>query len=881
MRYWLSFVICLLAGLTAQAAHLKGGWVQYQYIGPGAAANTSRYQITVRQYMDCNSNAGQRDGEVYLGIFNTRTGALIRTETVIRSAEETLDKNSFSPCITSPPRVCFLILRYDLTIDLPDNTDGYTLTAQRCCRIAGIVNVSGNSSNIGVSYTNTIPGVINGTDYSKNSSPVFAQKDTAIVCFNSPFTFDFSATDADGDQITYSFCNGLIGGNTAGTGARPNPPSSPPYATVPYNPAYPGSNPMGVNVTIDPNTGIINGIAPGITGQFVVAVCANEYRGGVLIGSTRKEIHITVAGCSISAAELKPSYITCNGTTLSFQNESSNSSITSYFWDFGVSGLTTDTSTLPTPTFDFLKSGKDSGTYTVKLVVATSGGCKDSATTIVKVYPELRVNLSASGNCYLNPYTFKDVSTNKYGSIIERRWNFGDNNSTSDTASAKDTSWTYTNSGTVQVKLFVKNSYGCADSVTQTLSILDKPVLSLAFKDTLICSIDTLRLSANIGSGIINWTPTAGPNENRILFKNTTTPLVYPRDTTRYIIRVEDNGCISQDTVTVNVLQYIEVDAGLDTTICLTDKITLSPISYALSYLWTASSGESVDQVKNPEVQPQSNTLYRVTANLGKCQAVDSIRVKIVPYPQVNVGQDTTICFGSRVTISANVVGSIFTWTPTSSLINEKTLTPLAGPSDTTRYILMVSDTAGCPKPVMDTLQINVLKPVIANAGRDTTLAPGQPYQLQASGGSQYFWTPSTGLSNVNIPNPVVTLDNGIDSVVYRVYVAEGPCVKNDLVTIRISKLGPDIIVPSGFSPNRDGKNELARPITPGITQLKYFTIFNRQGEVIYTTSAIGEGWDGKYKGVDQAPGTYVFQAEGIDFRGNKIFRKGTIVLIR
>ena len=881
MRYWLALVGFLLVSFSSEAAHLKGGWIQYQYIGPGATANTSRYQIIVRQYMDCNSNAGQRDNEVFLGIFNTRTGALIRTETVLRSAEETLDKNSFNPCITSPPRVCFLILRYDLTIDLPDSPDGYTLTVQRCCRISGIVNVSGNSGNIGVSYTNAIPGVINGTDYSKNSSPVFAQKDTAIVCFNSPFTFDFSATDADGDQIIYSFCDGLIGGNTAGSGARPNPPSSPPYATVPYNPAYPGSNPLGVNVTIDPNTGIIKGIAPGITGQFVVAVCANEYRGGILIGSTRKEIHITVAGCSISAAELKPSYITCNGTTLTFQNESSNSSITSYFWDFGVPGINTDTSTKPTPTYDFLNSGKDSGTYTVKLVVGTAGGCKDSATTIVKVYPDLRVNFNTTGNCYLNPYVFKDVSTNKYGTILQRRWDFGDNNSTADTASSKDTAWTYSGSGTVQIKLYLLNSYGCADSVTQTLNILDKPILSLAFKDTLICSIDTLRLSANIGAGIINWTPTAGPNENRILFKNTATPLVYPQDTTRYVIRLEDNGCISQDTVTVNVLQYISVDAGNDTTICQTDPIILLPVSYALSYLWTSTTGEVVDPVKNPVVQPLANTMYKVTANLGKCQAIDSVRVKVVPYPSVNVGQDTTICFGSRVTLSANAVGSSFIWSPTISLINERTLTPLAGPSDTTRYILTVSDTAGCPKTVMDTIQINVLPPIIAYAGRDTTLAPGQPYQMQASGGTRYFWTPGTGLSNVNIPNPIVTLDNSVDSIIYRVYVAEGPCVRSDLVTIRISKLGPDIIVPSGFTPNGDGKNDLARPITPGIAQLKYFTIFNRLGEPIYTTSTIGEGWDGSYKGKDQAAGTYVYQAEGIDFRGNTIFRKGTIVLIR
>ncbi len=864
---------------SAMANHLKGGWIQYKYIGPGAAANTSRYEITVRQYLDCGSNAGQRDDSIYVGVFNSKTGALFIKSTIIRSGTDNPNKTTFSPCIASPPKVCYLIDYYTKQIDLPNNPDGYTLTVQRCCRIAGIVNVAGNSSTIGVSYTNTIPGVINGIDYSNNNSPVFAQKDTAIICFNSPFTFDFSATDADGDQITYSFCNGLIGGS-AGAPA-PNPPTGPPYIAVPYATSFPGTSPMGSNVTIDPVTGIISGIAPGITGQYVIAVCASEYRNGVLIGVTKKEIHVTVANCSISAAELKPSYITCNGTTLSFQNLSSNSTITSYFWDFGVPVITTDTSTSPTPTYDFLNSGKDSGTYTVKLVVASSSGCKDSATTLVKVYPLLKTSFNIAGTCIINPFTFKDVSTSKYGTIVSRKWDFGDVNSTADTASAVDTAWTYSSPGTVQIKLKISNSFGCSDSLTKTLTILDKPLLNLPFKDTLICSIDTLPLIASIAGGVISWSPTVGPNQNRILFSNTANPLVYPRDTTRYVVTVNDKGCINRDTVVVNVLQFISVDAGKDTAICKTDPLRLTPISEALSYLWTSSSGEVVDPIKNPIVQPLVNTSYYVLANLGKCQAKDSIRVKVVPYPYAYVGEDTTICFGSRVKLSAIASGSYFSWSPSVSLINERTLSPLAGPSDTTMYILTISDTTGCPKPVNDTIILNVLPPINAYAGRDTTIVPGLAYQLQASGGTRYFWSPPTGLSAVNIANPIVTLGRGIDSMIYRVSVFNGPCVKNDYVTIRVSQVGPDILVPSGFTPNGDGKNDLARPATPGIAQLKYFTIFNRLGEPVYTTSTIGDGWNGMFKGKAQPAGTYVFQAEGVDYEGNIIFRKGTIVLIR
>ncbi|MFX6907650.1 hypothetical protein ABTH77_20570, partial [Acinetobacter baumannii] len=65
---------------------------------------------------------------------------------------------------------------------------------------------------------------------------------------------------------------------------------------------------MSTSVKINPTTGLISGVAPATVGDYVVGVCASEFRNGVLIGRTKKEIHITVADCSLSAAALKPSY---------------------------------------------------------------------------------------------------------------------------------------------------------------------------------------------------------------------------------------------------------------------------------------------------------------------------------------------------------------------------------------------------------------------------------------------------------------------------------------------------------------------------------------------------------------------------------------------
>lgn len=882
----LLLLISTIITYAASGNHLKGGWIQYEYLGNGSAPNTSKYKITVRQYLDSSSinNPGQRDAQVYLGVFNTSSNALITTLTIARSSFTLMFKSTFDPCISGRPRANYIIDIYTTQVDLPDIPEGYTLAVQRCCRINGIVNVSPPSNTAGVTYSTTIPGIINNVSYRNNSSPAFAQKDTVVVCYSSPFTFDFSATDADKDSISYSFCDGLNGGGQ-GQGncfscSTPDPPANPPYNAIIYGSSFDGSNPMSTSVKINPTTGLISGVAPATVGDYVVGVCASEFRNGVLIGRTKKEIHITVADCSLSTAALKPSYITCNGYTLSFQNESGSSAVDKYLWDFGVTTSTTDTSTSPTPTYTY----KDTGTYTMKLLVTNTGGCRDSATAQVKIYPGFVPGFTVTGSCYFNNYQFKDATTTKHGVVNSWKWNFGDTSTLADTASTKDAVWKYPAPTTASVRLIVTNSKGCIDTITKSVVIADKPSLNLAFKDTLICSIDSVPLKANINSGTISWTVSNAANRSRIINPNTASPIVFPKDTTQYYVTVNDNGCSNKDTVTVNVLQFITVRAGVDTTICLTDTVQLKPISYALSYKWTASTGETVKPTKNPLVRPLTRTKYYVTANLGYCQARDSVNVYVAPYPQAAVGPDTAICFNTRFQLSGRYIGSAFRWSPTNNMYNANSLNPIVAPTRTTSYVLTATDTLGCNKPVSATIVVTVVPPVILKAGRDTLVLPAQPLQLNAiaTGNVSFSWNPATGLNNTTIANPIAIYDNQTDSVKYTVRATTaGGCFAEDNFTVRIVKTGPNIFVPSGFTPNKDGKNDILKPITVGISTLNYFAVYNRYGELIYKTTQLGQGWDGWYNGVLQPPGTYVFQTEGVDYLGNKVYRKGTVVLIR
>ena len=102
-----------------------------------------------------------------------------------------------------------------------------------------------------------------------------------------------------------------------------------------------------------------------------------------------------------------------------------------------------------------------------------------------------------------------------------------------------------------------------------------------------------------------------------------------------------------------------------------------------------------------------------------------------------------------------------------------------------------------------------------------------------------------------------------------------------DYVLVRVYKTGPDIFVPSGFTPNGDNRNDILKAIPIGIKQFDYFNVYNRFGQLLFSSPEIGKGWDGNFSGSAQPSGAYVYATQGTDYLGNIIFRKGTVVLIR
>ena len=547
MKKILLSIFLITSVYTAFATHTKGGWMYYEYLGPGLNDPTKlRYRIGLNFYMSCVS--GVIEASYNLSIFQaTSPYNFVMDAPVSIGTDNNIPNCTLStcyPCLDVIPSICYRIRNYETIVELAPSPNGYIIAKQRCCRVDLISNIA-NSLSVGETYSIQIPGFNTPiTNAHINTSPKFVFNDTAIVCGNNLFNLSFLAIDADGDSLVYTFCNAFTGGDASI--ADPLTASTPPYSSVPYLFPYSGTSPLGAAVTINPVTGIISGIAPP-PGEYVVTVCVAEYRNGVHFADSKKELHLKVASCSPVVATLDPDFTTCGDLTLSFFNQTDNIAIQNWFWQFGdpASG-TNDSSTLQFPTHTFTVAGD----YTIKLIVNRGLPCIDSTEQVVHVFPGFFPGFSTIPPfCVGQPVQFTDTTRTNYGFVSNWSWDFGNTATLADTSHLQNPTYTYNTTGTYNVQLISGNSKGCKDTVNHDITVLATPAVSLFPNDTTICALDSLQLTAT-GTGTFSWSPATN-----ISAGNTATPTVFPTVPTTYIVTLDLSGCKNRDSVTITPLQ--------------------------------------------------------------------------------------------------------------------------------------------------------------------------------------------------------------------------------------------------------------------------------------------------------------------------------------
>lgn len=474
-RFLLLLVVALQTNVSAlYATHIIGGELSYQCLG------NDQYLITLKVYRDCYLGEAPFDNPANVSVW-TPSGQLIMNISMAFPGSTNVPFVATNPCFQSPPNVCVEEAIYKRTVTLPPSTTGYILAYQRCCRNNTILNLV-SPQTTGATYTETIPP---SSQISCNSSPEFINFPPIAICIGDTLVFNHSAIDPDGDSLVYRLCTTYSGADPINP--QPVPTSAPPFQNIvfanPYNQNYPiATNPP---VSIDPFTGILR-VSPTQIGQYVVGVCAEEYRNGVLIGTHSRDFQFNVTMClsnTVADFSLPPDFIQgndgvlyrCGEYKVDFINNSVNAN--QYLWDFGVTNITTDTSGLLNPSYIF----PDSGYYMVALIANPGYFCADTAYLPVRIKPLLDINITPlPGQCIDNNLFSFNIS-GFFGTNIIYNWVFQNGNPP--VSQQANPQVTYASAGTFPVVLYAEER-GCYDTAQTSVTVYGHPIPDILIPPT-------------------------------------------------------------------------------------------------------------------------------------------------------------------------------------------------------------------------------------------------------------------------------------------------------------------------------------------------------------------------------------------------------------
>jgi gliding motility-associated-like protein len=260
---------------------------------------------------------------------------------------------------------------------------------------------------------------------------------------------------------------------------------------------------------------------------------------------------------------------------------------------------------------------------------------------------------------------------------------------------------------------------------------------------------------------------------------------------------------------------------------------------------------------------PKSTTFIVQTIGLSKCIMRDTMEVYIPEHDMRVQPEDTSLCLGDKAPFVI-FGGHYFKW---YEYINDEFVEPgsidepakgytFAGPQRSTEYRIVVSDSVWCYDTLSARIKILPLPDVRILNQDDTVVKYGQSFQLLASGARMYNWSPVSSLNNPNISYPIARPTEDTKYILGG--LAANGCRAFDTLHVIVDKRD-NLFVPSAFSPNGDGKNDLFKITNLTFQRIMEFRVFNRWGQEIYSTNDHKAGWDGTWKGVPQEMGTYSY----------------------
>ena len=531
----------------------------------------------------------------------------------------------------------------------------------------------------------------------------------------------------------------------------------------------------------------------------------------------------------------------------------------------------------------------DTGFYMPKVFLVNDEGCEafipvSNGIRTVAVLPVFKPDITFYCDNGMVQFSDLSISNEQFKSW---EWDYGDGVK----GSGKVSSHFYAKPGLYDVKLKSTTISGCTDSLTrqQLVKIQARPDMEIISSKPQFCEEDVIQFEANEkttnNSPVVKWFWDFTNGQSSTL--KTPLPQLFRKagDYSFRLYATNEKGCIDTVFKTFLVNPLPQINAGVDTFVCLGTPIKLN-VSGVSQYDWVSGPTLSCTNCTTPTINPVSDASYIVKGTSAQgCVAYDSIKVHVVNPSKIIASPDVSICIGESVKLYASGTTNI-SWALETGLFGNVATSPTAKPTRTTTYKVYGNDAYGC-FPSIDSVIVNVNPLPTVDAGNDTTMMAGHPIQLKPTYSqdvSRVQWEPSLFLNCSDCKFPIST---PLYSATYTVFAyTENGCMAKDVINVYGTCTKENLFIPNTFSPNGDGSNDIFYPRGRGVQKIKSFKIFNRWGQLVYVMGNFMAnnqyaGWDGTKKQQFAPPDVYIYMIDLICENGNVITIKGDVTLIR
>ena len=590
----------------------------------------------------------------------------------------------------------------------------------------------------------------------------------------------------------------------------------------------------------------------GSTTATVSSLCSGTYTVTVsdAVGTTASStVTLLFTSAPTTTATAQPADCgIANGSALSIP--SGGSGTYTYAWS---NGQTAQTAT-----------GLAAAVYTV--TIFDSGGC--SATTIVTV----------KGN---------NAGTSSIATFSNVKCNGGTDGSAiiSITGGTAPYTWLWSNGGTgvsatglsaATYTCTVTDVNGCSSSTTVTLT--QPTLINLNPNSTAevcggVAGSAFVSVSGGVPSYSYLWTTGAtGATAVNLVAGN-------------YTVTVTDsNGCSKISSTTVATGGGFNSAISLNSPIlCFSQVGAISVAATGGSVPYTFSWSNGVSSVTNSATDQLTSLIadtYSVTITDSKgCSSISTIVISEPPVISLQTFSTNATCGQNNGSINSILSGGtkpyFYSWSDGTSSSVSDSLAP-------GNYSVTVTDAQGCTTVSTSVINANLPDSLTITPATQTILE-GASVAVTVTGGTSYTWLPSTGLSCTNCSNLVAAPTT---TTTYTIIASDGNgCPITALFTI-VVKHGctgddKDVFVPTVFSPNNDGQNDVLKVEGNGLKNL-YWAIYDRWGNLLFETNDQSHAWDGSKNGNAMETGTYVYYLKAVCITTDAEIRlKGNVSILK